>query len=745
MKIKKRLGNIKKLQNIKLILFRFLLKNVKKKKNRLQLLKKQNKLQTLNLKKSLKMFFLLNINFRLKSKFLKKKKKKRFLKKIWKNISLKKYKKYKKYNLSIFKFIKNNNIYKRKLLKKRGKYISYKKRKKLRYRKLINLFFFYLGYNNNYLKKELNDKVVINVILNKLINSFYRWLKKEYIFLLLIKFNIKNFLKKFILNYYKYIYFLKKNLNKIKENIYFSFFFIKNIRKKTKVNLNIIKLILKKKKVLILFFKKFYKINNNLLRKYLLYLNKFLKYLNSELFLKKRIKQYKEMVYKSYIINVVDDEEIIPLLSINNFLVSNYKIVKKRSLFIYDRVFSRGFFFKNVNKFKYNYIKLISKYNENKKTFSYFFSFLHNKEKQNFNFFLFNIVILVNFMIFFFKKKKFLFNNIKLFIRRNKKLEKKISYKKNLNFNMISKRFYTKFWEKEKNIYKLNNIAIKKKELSIFYENLNKIILFNKKIIENTWKKDNLQKKLKENLLKKQKKYKKLKIIKYYLNLYLFKISLIINILLFLKKWNEKIFVNFLFFIKKNNNYFLKNRFIIKNFLRTNWLENKNKLYEIDEIEERDEEMYDIDNRFFNDLKKNYIYIKYSKTNQRNKKKCVIYYIKKKTNNFLVLTDFRDKKVIGHTSGGQALDRRYFNSKRQKLGTRCLTSILFMKFRPRIKKKNIKQVIIKTNSLWNFRVKHLTKYWVLKYKLGVKKLKSVHVGNKIAHHKGLKKSNKRRK
>jgi hypothetical protein len=39
----------------------------------------------------------------------------------------------------------------------------------------------------------------------------------------------------------------------------------------------------------------------------------------------------------------------------------------------------------------------------------------------------------------------------------------------------------------------------------------------------------------------------------------------------------------------------------------------------------------------------------------------------------------------------------------------------------------------------------LCKFWVRKYKLGIRYLNGVHVGYNIAHHKNVKNSNKRRK
>jgi len=71
---------------------------------------------------------------------------------------------------------------------------------------------------------------------------------------------------------------------------------------------------------------------------------------------------------------------------------------------------------------------------------------------------------------------------------------------------------------------------------------------------------------------------------------------------------------------------------------------------------------------FFLNIIDNY-YTIYSKYNKYNYKKCILNLVEKKTNNFLVLSLFDTRRVIGHTSSGQGLNRAYNNSKRQKKGT----------------------------------------------------------------------------
>ena len=101
--------------------------------------------------------------------------------------------------------------------------------------------------------------------------------------------------------------------------------------------------------------------------------------------------------------------------------------------------------------------------------------------------------------------------------------------------------------------------------------------------------------------------------------------------------------------------------------------------------------------KFFLNIVHNY-YSSYSKKNKINFKKCILHFIEKKSNNFLVLSLFKEKRVIGHTSGGQGLNRAYVNSKRQKKGTRILTKIIFRKLRLRARKYALKEVYIKANN-----------------------------------------------
>ena len=98
--------------------------------------------------------------------------------------------------------------------------------------------------------------------------------------------------------------------------------------------------------------------------------------------------------------------------------------------------------------------------------------------------------------------------------------------------------------------------------------------------------------------------------------------------------------------------------------------------------------------QFFFNLTKNDIYSKYAYRNLGNKRKCILHYKEKRTNIFLVLSNFKTKRVLGHVSGGQGLDRDYENSKRQKKGTRTITKILEKKFKPIVKLNKLKTVYV---------------------------------------------------
>jgi hypothetical protein len=192
----------------------------------------------------------------------------------------------------------------------------------------------------------------------------------------------------------------------------------------------------------------------------------------------------------------------------------------------------------------------------------------------------------------------------------------------------------------------------------------------------------------------------------------------------------------YLNYLKKKIKLFKYHRFSNKLIFVEYW---KNKNITKNMIE------YDKQKLFYLNLSRNKIYSNYSRRNRNNFKKCIITFIEKRSNVFLVLSWFKSRKVIIQASGGFALDRNYFNSKRQKKGTRCITKLLENEFKPAIEKLKLKKLYVISKGVWNFRVNHITKYWVVRYKLGLKYLEGVKTNNKLAHHKGLKKANRRRK
>ena len=78
-------------------------------------------------------------------------------------------------------------------------------------------------------------------------------------------------------------------------------------------------------------------------------------------------------------------------------------------------------------------------------------------------------------------------------------------------------------------------------------------------------------------------------------------------------------------------------------------------------------------------------------------------------------------------------------------GTRVLSKIIFRKLRLRARKHRLKEVYLKSKLYWNFRLNFLTKYWVLRYKLGVPKLKGYKVGLGLPYHNGLRLKQRKRK
>ncbi|WP_367670597.1 ribonuclease E [Sodalis-like secondary symbiont of Drepanosiphum platanoidis] len=360
----------------------------------------------------------------------------------------------------------NSNIYNKIKFKKNEKFIFksnikifYKHKLLILYNFIFKILIFYLSYFYTIYKN----------ILKNLKKKIIYFIKKK-----IIKF------KKFLLIYKKYIFFIKNKINKKKINIYN---FIKKILK-INIIFNFKKFFCKKiynKKNYIIFYRiyffnklknNFYYINNNFLKKNILFFNKNLFNLK---------KKHKNNIY---------------LLNNNIFIKINFYFSIKEKKNIYKKFFKK----KNIYNIKNNF-----KIKKNKKNI--FLIFYINKKNLlilSNNFFLQNIIInkfILNkkiIKIHFLKIEKFfikkllknnkiknlnIFNKNKLIFYKNFNnkdikiiMEKKINnfLKKFLNINNI----YEKFFNFNKNlIIKNKNILCKKK-----YKLIKKNISFNKSI-----------------------------------------------------------------------------------------------------------------------------------------------------------------------------------------------------------------------------------------------------------------------
>ena len=606
--------------------------------------------------------------------------------------------------LKIFKQRKKSFFFR--FMEKKKRYFSFKKRKKLKKNLLLKNFimnkFSFNKVNVTYkdfLKKNSLFFFSRNfkLFLKNLNLNILRWRVKEYFFL----FNLEKDssigfnLKKYFLNYFKLVFLLKLKLNNLK---LFLLKFLKNkiSLKKKSLNMLNISFILKKYFVLFSFKKNSLKNNVYLLKKFLIYFNKFFNVIYTKLYLKKSLIYNKNIVYNSYIYNVNFTENIISLVSFNDFFSKNFNSSKNVSSFIvYNKIFNL-FDLLSFEVIRVKYKKNIKLYNNNIIFFYIFFNinfwlkqtyYFLKKNKRNINVFsLYNNFFFLNTLLVNYIKYGKITNNLSYFLEKS-----------NLYNNLLLKSYLIK-----KNIFVLKLI----KKIIFFYINLiiifkykflNLFIIFFNMIFFFFFK---VKKKRKKN------KIKKYEIIKKFFNL-------------FNNRLSSNYFFNFLNINKFNLN-------LIDNLWKIFQKKNKNK--------------------FFLSLQKKLAYAKYSKKNRKNIKKCILYFIQKKTNNFLILTSFKKKKrVLTHASSGYVLTRRYNNSKRQKKGTRVLTLILSKLFKPIIKQRRLKFLYIKTNSLWNFKIRHLTKFWVYRHKLGIRRLNGVKLFYKFPHHKGLRKSNKRRK
>ena len=619
------------------------------------------------------------------------------------------------------------------------KYLKFRTKKKLRKKLYFNNILKKIS-NNSVISNKLNtdnllykntiNLKIINIIYNRINFSNYRWCLKEYFFFILDDLNLLK--KNYILNYYSWLNVIKNNIYNIK--FLFIYYvnlikYLKNLKKIFKQNNININLIIKKKLYNILY-KKFFLKFVVLLK----YYNKFFN--NVNLYVNLNLKKYdnKNLIWKSAIFNIIDNSKNFAPVTITDFFWFKYRISKNIGLLLKDRLFKRTqLYTKDTLKNKIilkTVMPLSLKKNDIEQDIfcinynnAYFFTI--KKKKYFYN----NVGLLKIFFFFYyyFLKFKFLFfyffNYLKVY-KYNSFFLINIFYKNCNNLNIYLRN------QNNGNFFYLINKSLK---TCMYY-----FYLFNFKLLILNIGLLNL------NILSLQLKIFIKKLYLKFLNLkflfYIFFFIFVVNNLLFVLKF---IIIYFLKKKYKNFNNFITNinilnNNIFKNVLNINNLLNKNSLNE-----------YNLDlnkYKFFYNLNKNYIYANYSKKrNLNNNKKCILFFIEKKSNIFLVLTKFKANEVIGHISGGQGMDRDFVNSKRQKKGTRSLTNSLETKLKYKIKVNKLKMLYIIAQGTLNFRIEHLMKYWVLRYKLGIEQLKGVKFLFRTAHHKGLKKSNKRRK
>ena len=693
-----------------------------------------NKFKKINLKKSILKFFNKGLKIR-KKRFTIVRVFKYFIKKKNGNILRLKFRNRKRF-LNKRVFVEFKDIY---LNKKRKIKLNNSLKRKEHFNNLLENFYF--NYNNQdiilenkkldyfYNKQDTLNKnnKFFNILKNKINLTKYRWKLKEYLFfynldnfsLGFFNINIQNYFK----TYYSWFLLLKDKILVIKLHL-------------LKL-LNLYKLILKLKKKYKLFF-----INLKLFDIKNLYLKVFksLKYYNNFLLvilnIKSRLnnfKLYKKLVFSSYILNLFDSSSEKNTHTLNMYFRNRYKNSEMIAYFLRDRVFNNI----NINKFSLNntfffntLVNINKSFKKKRKeaisyalTDDYAYYFFNNKHTNNYKF-LFILQYFSFISLFFNKYKLYMYNFL-------------FNYKNTINL-LENKKNITKFIGNNKKFNYIKNIKsivnVNKSYLSNFFLlNCLKIRL-KKNLILNKLKKKYIILVYSNNILK--KKYLLYIINIFFKNILLFfinKFSLLKMYVYFFtlfKKSKISKLTNLLKFINKKNNIIFKNRFIFKNFL--NNMLNKNIFVK--------ENNY----QFFFNLTKNDIYSKYAYRNLGNKRKCILHYKERRTNIFLVLSNFKTKRVLGHVSGGQGLDRDYENSKRQKKGTRTITKILEKKFKPIVKLNKLKTVYVLGEGIWNFRLKHILKFWVLRYKLGIRYCKGLKVCYKLPHHRGLRKSNKKR-
>lgn len=631
---------------------------------------------------------------------------------------------------SIKKVWKSPRILKKKfIIKKRVKKYFKNFIKKTKFTKKASLnqrLFYYDFFFNSYEKKLffLKKRTSVSFLWNKVLNKNYlRYRLSEYIFLLLN--NIEdNFLIKnkifYILNFYKIIVFLKKKLKNLKK-----YLLKKNI---------LLPLLKKNKKNFKYYLKKEYFIQKNIyinlgksLIKYysmLKYFNKIFYFLSKSLNfnVKNIVEDYNGFIYLSFLLNLtINEKNYIPLVSLNNYFMQKTNKSFVNAWLLNDRVFNYIDVFNKIYKKDLYWNNLSPIYNLAKRgteksyimvpglvknmdsKYTYFFGkkpdyVLKNFYRTNIQLFFF-IYIYIYFLKIFnsFNNKKFFF----------------------YFFNFNNKKFL--------NIFSFNNLIFLNNILNINKLNfLNKISILKFNLIINfLFKSKKLIIKRKKNFLLK-----------------LFSWLLFFNFkqnygLLKLKNFTYLV-LNFLNISKKYFTGFYKSMYFNSN--KFQYLKNKKFLINTDHLN-INKYIFKI---FFLNIKDNY-YTTYSTYNNHNYKKCILHLIEKKTNNFLVLSLFDTRRVIGHTSAGQGLYRAYNNSKRQKKGTGILSKVIFRKLRLRARKYSLKEVFLKSNLYWNFRINFLTKYWVLRYKLGVPFLKGLKLGLGLPYHKGLRVNKRKRK
>lgn len=644
------------------------------------------------------------------------------------------YKRYiKKKRKSIFARYIYFKVKRRKKLILRKRYITYRQRKKFRriYKlKTVMKELALLGQKRDYFKgKELtyffnNSKLgvntyFINIWKKKIIESTYRWRLKDYLFLFFFNSMYYGSLKKknfLLFYYYNWFNILKINLVSLKSIVVKINNLFKILNSKI-LKFNTFSLKLNIKKINSLFFyRNKYKFFINLLQ----YYNKFFSFLLTKLKINSKLIEKKTFVLSSFLLNIVDVSKKLASVSINKYFLSNSIYSKKLALFYKDRLFNKV----DVEFLDDKYSELFvnssiikrHKMSSNKIGFRIFGAskenlFFINKNKSRFDINVFLLYFLFYYIINFF------------FIYK-KELKKLVLISNEFNFITINNYILT-----------LNNVNFVflqlNSNLKIYLINL--FYNFNKKFLKESFRFFlvisllNFFKKfyLRVNFLK----------LKFFILFFLIRYNLIWNVglILFSLKKSSSIdkFNIVLNFFKNNNKVLLSKLQNNKNILDVNnYLVNKNlkKKYS-----------------FFKQLRKNKLYSNYSRYNKNNEKKCVLHYIEKKTNVFLVLSYFKKRSVIAHSSGGQGLDRDYGNSKRQKKGTRALVKVLELKFRKKVRKNKLKNLYVRAQGVWNYRINFLTKYWVLRYKLGIRYYRGMQICYKLPHHKGLKKSNKRRK